>query len=266
MRVGFYQSDVTPGDRQANLDRVARAVSPVSFDLLVLTELFTTGYTFASRAEAARLAERVPSGPTTAALTELARAKQAYLVGTIVESDGSRLFNTAVVIGPHGFVGRHRKVHLPDAERRTFDAAPQEDDALFDLGGVRVGVVICFESWFPERCRRLALAGADMLCHPANFGGTMSPAVIRTRAIENMVFTVTANRIGAEGTGEHAARFRGESLIVDPEGTVLLQAGRGERLGIVTIDAARARRKSSAVCADLLAEIARETTSGQEIT
>jgi len=257
MRVGFYQSDVTPGDKRANLDRVAAALSDVPFDLVVLTELFTTGYAFPSRTAAAFLAERVPDGPTIGALTELARARQGYLVGTIVESDGVRLFNTAVVVGPHGFVGRHRKVHLPEMERRIFDAPGEEDDGFFDLGGVRIGVVVCFESWFPEPCRRLALAGADVLCHPANFGGTMSPAVIRTRAIENMIFTVTANRIGAEGTGDIAASFRGESLIVDPEGTILLEADGGERVGIVDIDPARSRRKSSAICGDLLAEIER---------
>ncbi len=256
MRAGFYQSDVTPGDKRANLDRVARALSGASVDLVVLTELFATGYIFPSRTSAAFLAERVPDGPTTDALAALARAKQAYLVATLVESDGTRVYNTAVVVGPHGFVGRHRKVHLPTAERRVFDASDDED-AVFDLGGIRIGVVVCFESWFPERCRRLALAGADILCHPANFGGTMSLAVIRTRAIENMVFTITANRIGAEGTGELAAAFRGESLIVDPEGTVLLQADDGERLGLVDIDPRRARSKSSGVCSDLLAEIDR---------
>jgi len=256
MRAGFFQSDVAPGDKQANLDRVAAALGGASFDLLVLPELFATGYLFASRDAAAALAEPVPGGQTTRALADIARARQAFLVGSLVEADATRLYNTAVIVGPHGFVGRHRKVHLPEIERRFFDAGEGADD-LFDLDGVRVGLVICFESWFPELCRHLALAGADILCHPANFGGTMSPAVIRTRAIENMVFTITANRIGAEGEGEQPATFRGESLVVDPEGTILLQADGGEQLGLSEIDPTRARRKSSVVCRDLLAEIDR---------
>jgi len=255
MRAGFYQSDVKPGDKAFNLARVARAFGGASFDLVVLAELFATGYVFASKADAAAIAEKVPDGATTAALVDLARAKRAFIVGSLVEADGEHLFNTAVVVGPHGFIGRHRKIHLPDVERRIFD--PGDDVGLFDLDGVRIGVVVCFESWFPEQCRGLALAGADILCHPANFGGTMTPDVIRTRAIENMVFTITANRIGSERMGDSVAEFRGESRIVDPEGTILLQAEGAETLGLVEIDPSRARRKSSAVCSDLLAEIDR---------
>jgi predicted amidohydrolase len=256
MRAGFYQSDVKPGDKAFNLDRVASALGGASFDLVVLTELFATGYLFASKADAAAIAEAVPGGATTSALVDLARARHAFIVGSLVEADGERLYNTAVVAGPHGFVGSHRKIHLPDLERRFFDAGANSA-GLFDLDGVRIGVVVCFESWFPERCRRLALAGADILCHPANFGGTMTPDVIRTRAIENLVFTITANRIGRERIGDSVAEFRGESRIVDPEGTILLQAEGAETLGLVEIDPARARRKRSAVCSDFSAEIER---------
>jgi 5-aminopentanamidase len=256
MKVGFYQSDVTPGDRQGNLDRTAAGLSGASFDLVVLTELFATGYGFADRTAVATQAEAVPSGPTTSALIDIARAKRAFIVGSLVEADGDRCYNTAVVTGPRGFVGRHRKIHLPDIERRSFDPG-EPDTPVFDLDGVRVGLVVCFESWFPEYCRRLALGGADILCHPANFGGTMSPDVIRTRAIENLVFTITANRVGREMVGGALEEFRGGSRIVDPEGAILHEAGRAEALGLVDIDPTRARRKASAVCRDFLAEIRR---------
>lgn len=254
MRVGFYQSDVTPGDRQGNLDRMAAALSGESFDLVVLTELFATGYGFADRTDVAAQSEAVPAGLTTGALIDIARSKRAFIVGSLVEADGDRCFNTAVVAGPHGFVGRHRKIHLPDIERRYFDPG-EPDTPVFDLDGVRVGLVICFESWFPEYCRRLAFGGADILCHPANFGGTMSRDVIRTRAIENLVFTITANRVGREMVGGVLEEFRGDSRIVDPEGAILHEAGRAEALGLVDIDPTRARRKASVVCHDFLAEI-----------
>jgi predicted amidohydrolase len=259
MKVGFYQSDVTPGDRPGNLERMATTLSGASFDLVVLTELFATGYGFADRTAVAAQAEAVPAGPTTGALIDIARSKHAFIVGSLVESDSDRCYNTAVVAGPHGFVGRHRKVHLPEIERRYFDPG-EPDAALFDLDGVRIGLVICFESWFPEYCRRLALGGADILCHPANFGGTMSPDVIRTRAIENLVFTITANRVGQEMVGGALEEFRGGSRIVDPEGTILQEAGRAEALGLVDIDPTRARRKASPVCRDFLAEIRRASS------
>jgi predicted amidohydrolase len=259
MRVGYYQSDVVPGDRRANLDRMAAALSGASFDLLVLAELFATGYGFADRSAVAAQAEAVPAGPTTGALVDIARSKHAFIVGSLVEADSDRSYNTAVIAGPHGFVGRHRKVHLPDIERRCFDRG-HDDGAIFDLDGVRVGLVICFESWFPEYCRRLALGGADILCHPANYGGTMSPDVIRTRAIENLVFTITANRVGQEVVAGALEEFRGESRVVDPEGRVLLQAGRSEECGLVDIDPARARTKASPVCRDFAEEIRRASS------
>jgi predicted amidohydrolase len=259
MKVGFYQSDVTLGDRRANLDRTAAALGGSRFDLMVLTELFATGYGFADRADVAAQAETVPGGLTTTALVEIARSKHAFIVGSLVEADGGRCYNTAVVAGPHGYVGRHRKAHLPEIERRYFD--PGEPEAqVFDLDGVRIGLVICFESWFPEYCRRLALDGADILCHPANFGGTMSPDVIRTRAIENLVFTITANRVGGETVGGAFEEFRGGSRIVDPEGTILHEAGREEAVGLADIDPTRARTKASPVCRDFLAEIRRASS------
>jgi predicted amidohydrolase len=258
MRVGFYQSDVTAG-RRRNLDRVAAALSDASFDLVVLTELFATGYGFAGRTDVAARAEAVPAGPTTGALIDIARSKHGFIVGSIVEADRGRCYNTAVVAGPHGFVGRHRKAHLPDVERQYFDSG-EPDAAVFDLDGVRVGLVVCFESWFPEYCRRLALGGADILCHPANFGGSMSPDVIRTRAIENLVFTITANRVGQEMVGGLLEEFRGGSRIVDPEGAILHEAGREETLGLVDIVPTRARRKASPVCRDFLAEIRRASS------
>ena len=173
-----------------------------------------------------------------------------------MEADGERCYNTAVVAGPHGFVGRHRKVHLPDIERRYFDPG-EPDTPVFDLDGVRVGLVICFESWFPEYCRRLALGGADILCHPANFGGTMSPDVIRTRAIENLVFTITANRVGQEMVGGALEEFRGGSRIVDPRAPSFTKPGARKPWACVDINPTRARRKASPVCRDFLAEIRR---------
>ncbi len=119
MRVGFYQSDVTPGDRRGNLDRMAAALSGESFDLVVLTELFATGYGFADRTDVAAQSEAVPAGLTTGALIDIARSTRAFIVGSLVEADGDRCFNTAVVAGPHGFVGRHRKSTCPTSSGAT---------------------------------------------------------------------------------------------------------------------------------------------------
>ena len=107
---------------------------------------------------------------------------------------------------------------------------------MFDLDGVVVGVVICFESWFPEACRALVLQGAKLLCSPANFGGPQSLAIGRARAIENNVFLVTANRIGTETLEGFEAYFRGESQIIGPMGELLARAQDQEVVSVVDID------------------------------
>jgi predicted amidohydrolase len=253
MRVGFYQYDVRFGDKRWNLDRVERAVAEgAAFDLLVLPELFATGYLFASRAEVAAAAEPVPGGETTTLLERLAHASGGYLVGGLAERDGDALYNSAVLVGPSGYVGRHRKRHLPRREAPLFDRGGEPE--IFDLGGVAVGIALCFESWFPEHTRLLADRSAELLLNPANFGGPWSLDIARVRALENVVYAVTANRTGREARVGRDAHFRGESRVVSPEGEILLQAGSDETLAVVEIDPTRARDKRNLMCDDMWRE------------
>jgi predicted amidohydrolase len=171
-------------------------------------------------------------------LVEIARQKDAFVIAGLAEREGARLYNTAVVIGPQGFIGKHRKRHFSPLEAKLFDRG--EALSIFDLDGVSVGVVICFESWFPEACRALVLQGAKLLCSPANFGGPQSLAIGRARAIENNVFFVTANRTGAETLEGFDAHFRGESQIIGPMGELLARAQEHEGVSVVDIDLALA--------------------------
>src|SRR5215470_2447904 len=111
MRVGFFQIAIDFADRSRNLDRVTAALSDTTrgFDLLVLPELLTTGYLLESRAQARSLGENIPEGPTSSALIEIARGYRAHLVGGLMETDGDHVYNTAVIVGPEGFVSRDRK-------------------------------------------------------------------------------------------------------------------------------------------------------------
>ena len=255
MKVGFFQFDVTFGDKRKNLDKIHGALKGSDFDLMVLPELFTTGYVFGSKDEAAALAEPIPDGETVARLAEIAEQKYAYIIGGMAEVENDRLYNTAVIVGPDGYVGKHRKTHVTKLEASIFDRSDEIN--VFDLGGVKIGIVICFESWFPEVSRRLMFQGAQIVCNPANFGGPWSLEVIRVRALENIVFTVQANRIGKEHRNNIHAEFRGESQVVSCEGGVLLQAGGREEVGVVDIDPERAKQKSNIVCNDLIQELER---------
>ena len=234
MRVAFLQFEPCWGDPQHNLAKVVTALTHQDFHLLVLPELCSTGYLFSSRDVLRTHAEPIPEGPTTQTLVEIARQKNAFLIAGLAEREGTRLYNTAVVMGPSGFVGKHRKRHLSPLEAKVFDRG--EGITVFNLNGVVVGVVICFESWFPEACRALVLQGAKVLCSPANFGGPQSLAIGRARAIENNVFFVTANRIGTERLEGFEAHFRGESQIIGPMGELLARAQNQQGVGVVEID------------------------------
>ena len=251
MRIGYYQFAVQPGDPAGNRERIRAALAPADFDLLVLPELCTTGLAYASRAELAADAEEIPNGPTCTLLAELARNKVAVLVAGLPERAGNRLYNSAVVVGPDGVLGRQRKLHLPRTERPFFD--PGIETAVFDIGGVGVGVALRFDCWFPEIPRLLTLRGAHIICNPTLNGALWSPDVMRVRAIENIVYTISANGCGREAAGQ----LNGSSQVVGPAGEVLLRAGDQEILEIVEIDPAPALSRANQVCDDLLKELER---------
>lgn len=255
MRVGFFQFQIAFADRRSNLDRVASALSAnaSAFHLLVLPELFTTGYLLGSRAQARTLAESVPDGRTTKALIEIARRHDGYLVGGIVERDHNRVYNTAVVVGPDGFIGKHRKLHLTRLEIPLFDRG--RDLEVFNLRGVRIGVLLCFDTWIPEAARGLAMKGAQIICICANFGGPQTLDIAKVRSLENKVYTITANRIGNESRNGIEATFCGESQIVDDCGGVLYRADGREALQIVEIDPDSANQKANLLCDELFAEL-----------
>ena len=253
MKVGFFQFDVQLCEKKKNTDKVFAELENVDFDLMVLPELFNSGYFFSSKDQLAHMAERIPCGKTTHLLMEIAERKNGYIVAGLAEIDDDRLYNTAVVVGPEGYVGKHRKVHLTRFETQFFSRGGKFE--VFDLGGVKVGICICFDSWFPEAARLLVKKGAQILCHPSNFGGQNSLDILRIRALENMVYTITANRTGIEYGESFDAEFRGESRIIDVDGSIIITAGSSEALRIVDIDPELATRKSSVMCDDLLAEV-----------
>jgi predicted amidohydrolase len=233
MKAGFYQFDIVFGDKARNLGKVTGALAQAAFDLIVLPELFNTGFLFSSRQEVMTYAEPVPDGETSQQLIGLAQQKHAHIVAGLAESENGRVYNTAVLVGPYGFVGKHRKTHLAPIERLLFDRGHELD--IFDLGGVRVGIVICIESWIPEIWRLLALKGAQVICSPANFAGRRNTDIIKIRAQENRIHTINANRTGMECHNGRSALFRGESQIICPDGSILYRAGKQECLVVQDI-------------------------------
>ena len=245
MKVGFYQFNPLFGEVKQNLDAVVSRLAGVEADLIVLPELFTTGYQFISKAEVQALAEPVPAGPTTQRLMEVARRQGMFLIAGLAESEGDRCYNSSVLLGPSGFLGCYRKTHLFFEETLYF--VPGDTGFhVWDIGIAKVGMLICFDWFYPEAARTLALQGADILCHPSNLVLPHCPDAMITRCLENGVFSITANRVGVEQRGDKSPlRYIGQSEIVTPKGAVLSRASKDkEEMGLAEIDPRQARIKS----------------------
>jgi predicted amidohydrolase len=245
VNIGFVQNSPAFGRVKANLDRAADLLSTVDADLWVLPELFATGYQFTSRREAERLAEHIPDGPTTKRLAALAKHRKCVIVAGLPEQKGRSLFNSSVVVGPKGFLGSYRKAHLFYEETLWF-APGNTGFRVFQAAGATIGVMICFDWFFPESMRTLALAGADLICHPSNLVLPHAPNAMITRCLENRVFAITADRIGSEERGDkERLTFVGSSQIVSPQGEILVRASTDlEEARVITIDPKDARRKT----------------------
>ncbi|MFN8178163.1 MAG: nitrilase-related carbon-nitrogen hydrolase [bacterium] len=262
LRVGFAQTRPAFGDVTGNLAGAAQLVERApDFDVLVLPELFATGYLFLDRAEAERVAEGT-DGPTAALLRELAARRRAWIVGGFAERADGRLFNSAALAGPDGALLVYRKVHLFDRETEVFDPGDRPFRAwTLEHGGrrVRVGVMICFDWLFPEAARCLAVDGAELLLHPSNLVLPFCQDAMRTRCLENRVFAITANRCGDDVRASDDVRraeklhFTGASQITGPRGQVIARAEEdGECVSVVEIDLAAARDKQVTPRNDLL--------------
>lgn len=253
MRIGFYQCDVRFGEVAANVDAVVSQLEQVDADLIVLPELFTSGYQFVSQEELQRLAEPVPDGPTTERLIDLAQRRRLHLVAGLPEQAGARCYNSAVIVGPSGFLGCYRKTHL-FFEETLFFTPGDTGFRVWDIGPAKIGVMICFDWYYPEAARSLALQGADVLCHPSNLVLPNCPDSMPVRCLENRVFAVTCNRIGREARGgKKPLTYIGSSEIVGPNGVILHRAPRDkEDLTIIDIDPTEARNKHLTPYNDLL--------------
>jgi 5-aminopentanamidase len=244
MKVAIVQNHPEFGKVQDNLNRIEEMLVGKSADLFVLPELFATGYRFKNMDEAHQFAEPIPSGRISNFLLSLAKKNNTHFIAGLVEVDGGRIYNSSVILGAKGFIGRYRKIHLFDTEKSCFhtgtDAPP-----VFDLDGVKVGVMICFDWRFPETARSLALKGADIIAHPSNLVLPHCPQAMITRCLENRIFAITADRVGEEERipGEKLT-FIGQSQVVDPDGNILVRASEtAEEVHIIDIDIEKARDK-----------------------
>jgi predicted amidohydrolase len=231
------------GRKEENIERVINSLRGAKADLLVLPELFSTGYLFLNEEELRRSAETISDGPTVSKFLELAKKENTNLVFGIAERTDDKLFNSSVLVTAKGECFVYRKIHLFDREKYLFSPGDKELQ-VFDIGEAGIGMMICFDWIFPEVARSLALKGADIICHPSNLILPHCQDAMVTRCIENRVFAITSNRTGTEKRAREELTFTGRSQIVDPKGRVLAQANaEEENLCIIEIDPLLAKDK-----------------------
>ncbi|AMO77310.1 nitrilase family protein [Pseudomonas citronellolis] len=229
VRIAVLQFDPQVGmeNRDRNLRHglgMAQQAAEAGANLIVMPELANTGYLFTSREEAFEHAEEVPNGPSVQVWMDFARKHKVYLVAGVAEREGMQLYDSAVLVGPEGFIGHYRKAHLWNLEKLWFTPG-NLGFPVFDTPIGRIGLLICWDIWFPEVPRLLAQQGADIICSVNNWvwtppplfdesGKCMASYLTMTAAHVNNVFIAAANRVGTD-RGE---RFLGCSLIAGTNG------------------------------------------------
>lgn len=246
--------DDPAANRAAAVDWSRRAAA-AGAQLVVLPELASSGYTFASLEEVEGLVEDAEGGAFARALVEVCAATGVHVVAGIAERAGGVRHNSAAVYGPSGHLATYRKLHLFHDEQSWF--APGAELPVVDLPFGRLGVIVCFDIWFPEATRALALAGAEVVACPTNWvasfkrtvhderGYCQGDVMAMARAAENGLVLACADRIGEE----RGLRFLGASIIVGADGWPVAgpASADGEALLVADVDLAsveRSRRRT----------------------
>jgi len=223
MKVGYVQLKTQFGEKQSNFDKVSDLLKDVEdVDLIVLPELFATGYTFTSIEEVESLSEK-NVGETLQFLQEIATRTGAVIVGGFVENFNDKLFNSAMMVSKDGVIDIYRKLHLFNKEKKWFSPGNTKLK-VNNVKGTKVGMMICFDWSFPEVTRTLSLLGAEVIAHPANLVLPFCQDAMKTRCFCNKLYAITANRIGTEKRGEDTFEFTGRSQITSFNGDVLSSA------------------------------------------
>jgi N-carbamoylputrescine amidase len=259
-RVGLVQMSCST-DPQENLDKAIlkiRETAAAGGQIICLQELFRSQYFCREeKADLFDLAEEIP-GPSTKAIGKIAKELGVVVVASLFEKRAAGLYhNTAAIIGSDGELqGIFRKMHIPDDPLfyEKFYFTPGDLGFLnFDTAFGRIGVLVCWDQWYPEGARLTAMQGANILFYPTaigwhphekeQYGPSQLDAwrtIQRSHAIANGIYVCAVNRVGFEGTPDSGLEFWGNSFVADPFGVVVAQASvdKEENL-VVSCDPAR---------------------------
>ncbi|MEO1189810.1 MAG: N-carbamoylputrescine amidase [Pseudomonadota bacterium] len=247
IKVAALQMAFAKGDASANVSRVAdfvRRAATQGAEIILPSELFSDHY-FCKTQDETHFASAHPwrTHPAVLAMQDLARELAVVIPVSIFEKDGPHYFNSVVIVDADGaLLGVYRKSHIPDGPgyQEKFYFRPGDTGfRVWETKKGRVGVGICWDQWFPEAARAMALKGADILFYPTAIGAEPQDASLDTaarwrramqgHAISNVIPVVAANRVG----DEDGQVFYGTSFIADEVGEIVAELNREEE-GIVS--------------------------------
>jgi predicted amidohydrolase len=234
---GFLQFDVKSGDINSNLSRVEKGLAEIAASnnrispgIIALPELWATGFTY----------EKLPDLSKKIAgllnkLQALSAKYHVYIAGSLPEHSGNSYYNTLYISGPEGIAGTYRKQRLfnPMQEDTFFTNGNNPCPIQTDLGPI--AGLVCYDLRFPELLREQTSQGSDLLVISAQWPAPRIDnwrILVQARAIENQMFVIAANRCGTTDD----TTFGGHSIIVAPDGSILLEAGADEEFKGVMLD------------------------------
>jgi N-carbamoylputrescine amidase len=248
--VAALQLPLGSDDEQANIAAVAELVEQAAVrgaEIVLPPELFSSPYFCKVEDEALfALARPVLEHPSVIAMRRLARKLKVAIPTSVFERDGHHYYNTVAMIDPAGDVlGTYRKSHIPDGpgyEEKYYFRPGNDGFKVWDLCGARVGVGICWDQWYPECARVMALHGAELLLYPTAIGSEPYDAALDTsrmwrramqgHAVSNCMPVIAANRIGTEDGPQGAQNFYGHSFIANEWGDLVVEFG-AEETGVL---------------------------------
>lgn len=243
MKIALVQFRPEFGESDRNVQRLLGLCKANPADLYILPELAYTGYQFVSQEEVHALADPVHSRRIDV-FRNAAKELNAGLIFGFPELASTAIYNAALAVLPDGREYLYRKTHLFYKENLYF--VPGDTGFfVFEYRGARIGMAICFDWFFPESFRTLALKGADIIAHCSNLVMPYCQTADFAAAVQNHVFIATVNRVGAEHREDEQLVFTGASVLVSPKGEYLLRGPIDDEAVLVAeIDPALARNKS----------------------
>lgn len=234
MKIALIQNNPTFGEKEKNLNELFSLMGSENADIYILPELAYTGYQFTTKEEVADLADRTDS-EVFKRFQQFSRDNDAAVIfGFAEKAADDKIYNSSVLITPEGDKHLYRKLHLYYKENLFFTPG-NAGFSVYDWRGIKIGLAICFDWYFSESFRTLALKGADLIAHCSNLVMPYCQTVDYARAIENRVFIATVNRIGSEERDGEKLIFTGQSVLVSPKGEYLVRAPE-EKTGIFTAE------------------------------